>query len=141
MSQSQQFAVGEVYRFSRGPITTTQLVKYAGASGDFNRIHFDQPFAIQSGLHGLLAHGMLTMGFAASCLAELYGPQAFITEMSGRFIAPVYVGDVVDVTATVRSRSADGAMNLELEAAVQGKAVLRGTARVVRRQSTAASAS
>jgi acyl dehydratase len=141
LSQSQQFAIGEVYKFSKGPITTTQLVKYAGVSGDFNRIHFDHPFAIQSGLRGVLAHGMLTMGFAASCLTEMSGPQAFITEMSGRFLAPVYAGDVVDVTATVRSRSADGAMNVELEAAVRGKAVLRGTASVIYQQATAAGAS
>ena len=58
---------GETFSIRRGPITTTQLVMYAGASGDFNRIHYDHPFAVQKGLGGVIAHGMLTMAFAASC--------------------------------------------------------------------------
>lgn len=121
---------GDVHRMERGPITTTQLVMYAGASGDFNRIHFDFPYAQQAGLDGLLAHGMLTMGLAASCAVEAAGPDAQVLEIAARFVAPVKVGDVVEVTGTVGSSAADG-IALDLEAKVRGTLVLRGRAVVL----------
>jgi acyl dehydratase len=99
---------GSVLRVRRGPVSTTQLVKYAGASGDFNRIHFDQPFALGAGLKGVITHGMLTMGFAASCLSEAVGPQVFLKRVSARFLSPVWVDDTVDVTATVTETTAEG---------------------------------
>jgi len=120
---------GDVHRLRRGPITTTQLVMYAGASGDFNRIHFDLPFAQQAGLDGLLVHGMLTMGVAASCATEAAGAGGTITDISGRFLAPVKVGDVIDITSTAGEASADG-IPLQLEARVGETVVLRGQALV-----------
>ncbi|WP_408904205.1 MaoC/PaaZ C-terminal domain-containing protein [Pararoseomonas sp. SCSIO 73927] len=65
--------VGDVHRFQRGPVTTTQLVMYAGASGDFNRIHFDLPYAQEAGLSAVLAHGMLTMGISVGCALQVAG--------------------------------------------------------------------
>jgi acyl dehydratase len=122
---------GDTFSIRRGPITTTQLVMYAGASGDFNRIHYDHPFAMQKGLGGVLAHGMLTMAFAASCATEAFGPASWISRIDARFTAPVRVGDVVAVTATVVERgAADGPIEATLTAEVDGRVVLRGVVEV-----------
>jgi acyl dehydratase len=122
---------GDTFSIRRGPITTTQLVMYAGASGDFNRIHYDHPFAVQKGLGGVIAHGMLTMAFAASCAVEAFGPANRISRIDARFTSPVRVGDVVEVTATVVERGApDGPIEATLTADVDGRVVLRGVVEV-----------
>ncbi len=121
---------GDTFSIRRGPITTTQLVMYAGASGDFNRIHYDHPFAVQKGLGGVLAHGMLTMAFAASCVGEAFGPANWISRIDARFTSPVRVGDVVEVTATVVERGLAGQIEASLEANVDGRVVLRGVVEV-----------
>jgi acyl dehydratase len=121
---------GDVFSIRRGPITTTQLVMYAGASGDFNRIHYDHPFAVQSGLGGVLAHGMLTMAFAASCATEAFGPANLITRVDARFVSPVRVADVVEATVTVVELSPEGRIQANLKAEVDGRLVLRGTVEV-----------
>jgi acyl dehydratase len=121
---------GDTFRIRRGPITTTQLVMYAGASGDFNRIHYDHPFAVEKGLGGVLAHGMLTMAFAASCAVEAFGPASRISRIDARFTSPVRVGDMVEVTATVVEYSLEGRIEASLEANVNGRVVLRGAVEV-----------
>lgn len=123
---------GDTFSIRRGPITTTQLVMYAGASGDFNRIHYDHPFAVQAGLGGVLAHGMLTMAFAASCAVEAFGQARRISRIDARFTSPVRVGDVVEVTATMVKRGApDSPAEAILTAEVDGRVVLRGTVEVM----------
>ena len=122
---------GDTLTIERGPITTTQLVMYAGASGDFNRIHYDHPFAVEKGLGGVIAHGMLTMAFAASCAVEAFGQASRISNIDARFTAPVRVGDTVRVTVIVAERSvSDGPIEAALTAEVDGKAVLRGTVEI-----------
>jgi acyl dehydratase len=122
---------GDTFTIRRGPITTTQLVMYAGASGDFNRIHYDHPFAVQKGLGGVIAHGMLTMAFAASCAVEAFGQARAISRIDARFTAPVRLGDVVEVTATVMERDVpDGVIEATLSAEVGGRVVLRGVVEV-----------
>jgi acyl dehydratase len=121
---------GDTFSIRRGPITTTQLVMYAGASGDFNRIHYDHPFAVQKGLGGVIAHGMLTMAFAASCAVEAFGPSSWISRIDARFTAPVRLGDVVDVTAAVVERGLEGQVEVTLTAEVDGRVVLRGVVEV-----------
>ena len=118
---------GQTHRMSNGPVSTTQLVKYAGASGDFSRLHFDYPFVREAGLEGVLVHGMLTMAFAATCLAEHVGEQATVTELSARFLAPVLAGESIDTTSSVVDRNGD-VLRFELAAHVGGKVVLRGSA-------------
>src|SRR5690606_28019174 len=128
MKQEQKsLTPGSTHRSSHGPVTTTQLVKYAGASGDFSRLHFDYPFVRESGLEGVLVHGMLTMAFAASCLSEHVGEQATVTELSARFLAPVLAGETIDVSTTVTAHDGD-VLRFELMAHVSGKVVLRGSA-------------
>lgn len=132
MKIAPPFSPGRSYSLRRGPVTTTQLVMYAGASGDFNRIHYDQPFAVQAGLGGVIAHGMLTMAFAASCVVEAFGLASRISRIDVRFTSPVRVGDVVEVTATVAGGGAAGhPVETTLTAEVDGRVVLRGTAEVV----------
>ena len=119
---------GDTFSIRRGPITTTQLVMYAGASGDFNRIHYDYPFAVGKGLDGVLAHGMLTMAFAASCAVEAFGQASRISRIDARFTSPVWVGDIVEVTATVER--GDDPIEATLTAEVDGRVVLRGVVEV-----------
>jgi len=131
MTRAALHQPGDTYSIRRGPITTTQLVMYAGASGDFNRIHYDHPFAVEKGLGGVLAHGMLTMAFAASCATEAFGPASWISRFDARFTSPVRVGDVVDVTATVVACGApDRPIEATLAAEVDGRVVLRGAVEI-----------
>ena len=130
MKRAQLQAPRDMFSIRRGPITTTQLVMYAGASGDFNRIHYDHPFAVQAGLGGVIAHGMLTMAFAASCATEAFGPASRISRIDARFTSPVRVGDVVDVTATVVERGLAGQIEASIEANVDGRVVLRGVVEI-----------
>lgn len=118
------------------PVTTTQLVMYAGASGDYNRIHYDQAYAIESGLGGVVAHGMLTMGLMARALSMWGGPQSQVVRMAVRFMALVRPGDQVEVIAKVKKGHTDpGARDgnirqCELTAAVAGRIVAAGQATI-----------
>lgn len=74
-------------------LTRTDLVRYAGASLDFNPIHHDEASARAVGLPGVIAHGMLTMALGARCVAEWCGDPAAILDLGVRFTRPVVVGD------------------------------------------------
>jgi acyl dehydratase len=86
-------------------ITRDSLVRYAGASGDFNPIHYRDDFAQAVGLPGVLAHGMLTMGLAAQTVVDFVGDSGKILDYQVRFTKPVLVdakdGAVVSVSAKV----------------------------------------
>lgn len=74
-------------------VTRQQLVRYAGASGDFNHIHFSDHFATKLGLDGVIAHGMLTMGTALRVVTDWAGDPSRVEECSFRFARPVPVPD------------------------------------------------
>ncbi|GAA2409995.1 dihydroxy-acid dehydratase [Actinomadura vinacea] len=79
----------------------TQIVQYAGASGDFNPLHTDREFAVESaGYPGVFAHGMLTMGMTGRVLTEWFGRENLV-RFGVRFKAQVWPGDTLTVTATV----------------------------------------
>ncbi len=123
-------ATGERFALSKGPVTTTQLVMYAGASGDFNRIHYDLPFAQEAGLGGVIAHGMLTMGFAAQLLTDWGGAGSFVQAIDARFLSPVRPGDTVQLEGVVKSVSAkDGrpCAAVEFSGMVAGRQVVAGS--------------
>ena len=86
-------------------LTRDSLVRYAGASGDFNPIHYRDDFAKSVGLDGVLAHGMLTMGVAVQVVADWIGDPGKIVDYGVRFTKPVFVdandGAVVVVTGKV----------------------------------------
>jgi acyl dehydratase len=136
-------AAGQTLRIRKPAVTTVQLARYAGASGDFNRIHYDHPFAVEKGLPGVIAHGNLTLALTASALQQACrqwtgGDECFIQELSARYLAPVRPGDEVEVTVTIASASADGAATIELAAAVGERAVLSGRALVIASAAAAA---
>jgi acyl dehydratase len=107
---------------------------YAGASGDYNRIHYDQAFAVEAGLGGVIAHGMLTMGFAAQCLTDWAGKGAFAEFVTGRFLHPVRPGDTVQITLKVLNKVSAGhghRCEVDLSGEVSGRAVFAGSGTVV----------
>ncbi len=85
------FTVGEVVAERSVHLTRESLVRYAGASGDFNPIHYRDDVAAAVGLPGVLAHGMLTMGIAVGALGEALGDSGRILEYGVRFTRPVVV--------------------------------------------------
>ncbi len=99
------FTVGEVLAERTFHLTRESLVRYAGASGDFNPIHYRDDVAASVGLPGVLAQGMLTMGIASSAVISALGDSGTVTEYGVRFTRPVIVDPVegadVGVVATV----------------------------------------
>jgi len=85
------FTVGEVIAERSVHLTRESLVRYAGASGDFNPIHYRDDVAAAVGLPGVLAHGMVTMGIAVGTLTEALGDTGRIAEYGVRFTRPVVV--------------------------------------------------
>ena len=131
---AEQLAVGDVVATGSYPIARAALVRYAGASGDFNPIHYRDDIATSVGLPGVLAHGMLTMGLAVQPVVDRFGTPA-IRDYQVRFTRPVPVppeGDVVlEVEAKVaRVDEAAGEARIDLTARVGGVTVL-GRAQVL----------
>lgn len=97
--------VGEVVADRIVHLSRESLVRYAGASGDFNPIHYSDEVAARVGLPGVLAHGMLTMGLAGATIVPWLGDAGRITDYGVRFTRPVVVdaedGADVRVVATV----------------------------------------
>lgn len=103
------------------------LVRYAGASGDFNPIHYNERVALEVGLPGVIAHGMLTMGLAGSALSDWLDDPAALKSYSVRFTRPIVIPDpgVVDLEVTASLGSTDGALSrIDLKVSVAGQAVL-----------------
>jgi acyl dehydratase len=82
-------------------LTRTQIVQYAGASGDYNPLHTDEIFATQvAGYPSVFAHGMLTMGMTGKMLTDYVG-EGRLTLFGGRFTSQVWPGDTLTAIATV----------------------------------------
>jgi acyl dehydratase len=109
-------------------LTRTRIVQYAGASGDYNPLHTDEPFARDvAGFPGVFAHGMLTMGMTARAVTDWVGEDR-LTQIGVRFTAQVWPGDTLTATVTV-TEVTDGQATLELTTINQdGTVVLSGTA-------------
>jgi acyl dehydratase len=132
-------AVGDVVAERDVHVTRDSLVRYAGASGDFNPIHYRDDVAASVGLPGVLAHGMLTMGLAVQPVAEWLGDRGWVQEYGVRFTRPVVVepsdGATVGVVAKVGQVDEAGIptrIDLTVTAADQtvlGKAQVRVTFR------------
>ena len=93
--------LGDVVTEATFEVSRDSLVRYAGASGDFNPIHYRDDIAQSVGLEGVLAHGMLTMGLAVSPVTEWLGTKAFVADYQVRFTKPVYVPRTGLVTVSV----------------------------------------
>ena len=92
----------------KAPISKLQLVKYAGASGDYNLIHTDDETAHSVGLEGVIAHGMLSMAFLGEYLCWLAGPES-IRRLSVRFVEMVRPGDTLTCRGHVKEQTAGNA--------------------------------
>jgi len=96
-----KFEVGDpLPDFTKSPITKVQLVRYAGASGDFNPIHTDDTAAKKMGLKGVIAHGPLIMGFASQAICR-WVPKYNLRRFKVRLMGRSYPGDVITISATV----------------------------------------
>lgn len=90
---AERFAVGTQLPAARFPVTRKDLVRYAGASGDFNDIHWNGRFAREVGLPDVIAHGMYTMALAARTVTDWAGDPGAVVDYSVRFTKPVVVPD------------------------------------------------
>jgi acyl dehydratase len=118
-------------------VTRGNLVRYAGASGDFNVIHWNERVAKSVGLPNVIAHGMLTMALAGRFVTEWAGDPGAVIEFGVRFSSPVVVPDddkgaTIEVAGTVTEKLADRAVRVELTARSEGAKVLTRAYAVVR---------
>jgi acyl dehydratase len=130
-----ELAVGDVIAERILPLSRDSLVRYAGASGDFNPIHYRDDVAASVGLPGVLAHGMLTMGAAVQPVVDWAGGAARIRDYQVRFTRPVVVdpheGATLEVTAKVGALDPEaGTARIDLTVRAAGATVL-GKAQVV----------
>lgn len=126
--------VGATLAPLRVRITRETLVRYAGASGDLNPIHYSDHAATALGLPGVVAHGMLTMGVAVRAVTDVAGPGARLVSYGVRFTKPVPVPDdgvgaELEVAGTVTAVDAE-TVTVTLDVTCAGEKVL-GAAKVV----------
>ena len=101
MPNFSELSVGDVVASKSFDLTRDSLVRYAGASGDFNPIHYRDDIAQSVGLPGVLAHGMLTMGLAVQPVIDWVQDSARILDYGVRFTKPVVVPATGAATLTV----------------------------------------
>ncbi len=127
--------VGTELPEQRYPLQRAALVRYAGASGDFNPIHWNQRVATSVGLPDVIAHGMLTMGLATRAVTTWLDDPGALIDIGVRFTRPIAVPDpgeaVLVVTGQVSAVDGDRA-TIALTATVDGQTVLAKARAVVR---------
>lgn len=129
MIEFSSLTVGDVVAEETFHLTRDSLVRYAGASGDFNPIHYRDDVATSVGLPGVLAHGMLTMGVAVQTVVNWIGDPGRIEDYQVRFTRPVLVdpanGADVTVVAKVAALEEDGQVaRIDLTATFEEQTVL-----------------
>jgi acyl dehydratase len=119
------------------PVTRLSLVKYCGASGDFNVIHWNERIAKAVGLPDVIAHGMFTMAQAGRFVTDWAGPQATVVEFGVRFSSMVVVPDddrgaSIDVSGLLEEKLADNRVAIALTARAADTKVLTRARAIVR---------
>ena len=135
-----ELAVGQEIGSTTLEISRADLVRYAGASGDFNPIHWNERFARSVELPGVIAHGMFTMGAAVQLVTDWIGDPGAVLDYQTRFTRPVLVEDiedapgaVVNVTGTIGAIDADNSTaRVDLTVTFNGQKVLVKAQAVVR---------
>ncbi|MCI4062787.1 MaoC family dehydratase [Micromonospora sp. R77] len=118
-------------------VTRADLVRYAGASGDFNPIHWSDRTATKVGLPGVIAHGMFTMALVGRALAEWAGAPDAVVDFQVRFTRPVVVpdddqGTEIEVSAVLKETTDEGLTRLDVTATCLGEKVLSQARATVR---------
>ncbi|MFJ6453589.1 MaoC family dehydratase [Paenarthrobacter sp. NPDC091669] len=138
----EELTVGQEIGTRSIEVSRQDLVKYAGASGDFNPIHWNEAFATSVELPGVIAHGMFTMGAAVQLVSDWAGDPAAVVDYQTRFTKPVLVTDttgtdeagaVIDVTGVVGALDADArTARIDLTVVAAGLKVLMKSQAVVK---------
>ncbi|OXM53898.1 MaoC family dehydratase [Amycolatopsis alba] len=130
------FTAGEELAPLTIEVTREQLVRYAGASLDFNPIHWNETFAKEVGLPDVIAHGMLTMALGARLVTDWLGDPGRLVDYFARFTRPVVVPNdgaaTIEFTGKVAVVNDDGTARVDITAKFEGKAVLGKAQAVVR---------
>ncbi|MEU8312030.1 MULTISPECIES: MaoC family dehydratase [unclassified Micromonospora] len=118
-------------------VTRADLVRYAGASGDFNPIHWNDRTATGVGLPGVIAHGMFTMALVGRAVAGWAGAPDAVVDFGVRFTRPVVVPDTdegteIEVSAVVKEVTEDGLTRLDVTATCHGEKVLSQARALIR---------
>ncbi|MFJ1734998.1 MaoC family dehydratase [Streptomyces sp. NPDC088254] len=118
-------------------VTRATLVRYAGASGDFNPIHWNERFAKEVGLPDVIAHGMFTMAEAIRVVTDWAGDPGAVVEYGVRFTRPVVVPDdeqgaTIEVSGKVAAKLDDNTVRVDLTATSAGQKVLGMSRALVR---------
>ena len=133
MKTMDQIKLGDSAAFTK-TVTETDIILYAGVSGDFNPAHMDAESAKSSMFGQRIAHGMLSAGFISNVLGtQVPGPGTIYMGQELRFVKPVFIGDTVTATVTVTERIEEK-NRLKLDTVVtnqRGEAVITGTATVM----------
>ncbi|TXH40045.1 MAG: dehydratase [Actinobacteria bacterium] len=134
---SGDVAVGDVVARATYPVERINLVMYAGASGDFNPIHWNSRVARAAGLPDVIAHGMFTMAQAGRAVTDwVGGDPGRVESFAVRFTRPVVVPDPgrarIEVEVVVAEVREDGTVLLDITATCDGEAVLGAASAVVR---------
>ncbi len=119
------------------PVDRADLVRYAGAAGDFNPIHWNERFAVQVGLPNVIAHGMFTMAQAIRVVTDWIGDPSALVEYGVRFTKPVVVPDdgvgaSIEVTGKIGALLDENKVRVDLTATIAGQKVLGRAVAVVR---------
>jgi acyl dehydratase len=126
MSTLTELQVGEsVKEIQLEPVSRLDLIKYAGASGDFNPIHTIDDEAKKAGLPGIIAHGMWTMGNLAKLFTAYY-EEGFVQDYSIRFKGMVFLNDVITLKATLKEKQEQNLRFTVQAVNQQGNEVLKG---------------
>lgn len=127
MPDLSQLSVGQKIAEKNFEVTRDSLVRYAGASGDFNPIHYRDDIAKAVGLPGVLAHGMLTMGISISPVVEWLENSGKVIDYSVRFTKPVVVpaqGSATLSVSAVVGAIEDGKARIDITTSFEGNNVL-----------------
>lgn len=128
ISEATVLVEGQTFGPRTIPVDRSRIVRYAGASTDFNPIHWSDRHARVAGMDGVIAHGMWTMGAALGAAAGWIGDPGRIRSQRARFTRPVLVPDTdegtrIEVSGTVIA-VADGVATLRLDVSHEGRSVL-----------------
>ena len=137
MPRYETLAVGDELPAQSFPVDRADVVRYAGAAGDFNPIHWNERFAVQVGLPNVIAHGMFTMAQAIRVVTDWAGDPSAVVEYGVRFTKPVIVPDdgvgaSIEVSGKISALLEGNKVRVDLTAMSAGQKVLGRSVAVVR---------